>query len=48
MLEIVSKIKDLLYSDINKADIKELIFETFPEVDEKTFQECFSEAFCTL
>lgn len=48
MLEIVSRIKDLLYSDISKADIKELIFEAFPEVDEKAFQDCFSEAFCTL
>lgn len=48
MSVIVSKIKDLLYSDMSKADIKELIFEAFPEVDEKTFQECFSEAFCTL
>jgi len=48
MLIIVNKIRDFLYSDISKADIKELIFEMFPEVDEVTFQECFSEAFCTL
>jgi hypothetical protein len=48
MLIIVNKIRDFLYSDISKADIKELIFEMFPDMDEATFQECFSEAFCTL
>lgn len=48
MLIIVNKIRDFLYSDMSKADIKELIFEMFPDMDEATFQECFSEAFCTL
>jgi hypothetical protein len=48
MLVIVSKIRDFLYSDMSKADIKELIFEMFPDISEETFQECFSDAFCTL
>jgi hypothetical protein len=48
MLAIVNKIKDFLYSDMSKADIKELIFELLPYISDDVFQECFSDAFCTL
>jgi hypothetical protein len=40
--------KEMLYDDLSKSDIREAIKEAHPGFPEHLFEECFTEAFTTL
>ena len=45
---VQEKIKELLYDDLEKSDIKDLIKEAYPHFPDTLFEECFANAFCSL
>lgn len=45
---VKERIKELLYDDLEKSDIREVIKEAYPHFPDFLFDECFSEAFCAL
>lgn len=47
-LAIQEQIREMMYNDNSKVDIKEVIFSKFPNLPESAFELCYSEAFCTL
>lgn len=47
-VEITKKVQELLFEDMEKADIKEKILSAHPNFSETMFEACFSEAFTTL
>lgn len=46
--EIDSKIKSLLYLDIPKYEIKEVVLRKYASLTLKAFEELFTEAYTTL
>jgi len=47
-IAIKDKMKEMLYDDLTKSDIREAIKEAHPGFPEHLFEECFTEAFTTL
>jgi hypothetical protein len=47
-LAIQDKIRDLLYEDLSKSDIRETIKTAHPNFPDHLFEQCFADAFCTL
>lgn len=47
-VEITKKVKELLFEDMPKQDIKEMIKSAHPNFSDTMFEACFSEAFTTL
>jgi len=47
-LAIQDEIRNLLYEDLRKSDIKEIIDTRFPDLNPEVFEAQFSNAFCTL
>lgn len=47
-VEITKKVKELLFEDMPKSDIKEMIQAAHPAFTEEMFESCYSEAFTTL
>lgn len=45
---ITEKVRELLFEDMSKADIKEKIKSAHPNFSETMFEACFSETFTTL
>lgn len=45
---IKDKMKEMLYDDIEKAEIREVIKEAYPDFPDFLFEECFTEAFTSL
>lgn len=45
---VVEEIKNLLYEDLCKTDIKEIILAWLPGISDKEFNECFTEAFVKI
>ena len=45
---IQDKIREMLYEDLSKSDIREKIKEAHPNFPDHLFERCFTEAFCTL
>jgi hypothetical protein len=45
---IQDKIRELLYEDLSKSDIREKIKAAHPNFPDHLFEWCFTEAFCTL
>jgi hypothetical protein len=45
---ITEKIREMLYEDISKSDIREAIKTSHPNFPSAIFEECFSEAFATV
>ena len=47
-IAIKDKMKEMLYDDLSKSEIREVIKEAHPGFPEHLFEECFTEAFTTL
>jgi hypothetical protein len=47
-IAIKEKMKEMLYDDLSKSDIREAIKEAHPGFPDHLFEECFTEAFTTL
>jgi hypothetical protein len=45
---LVQEIRNLLYNDMSKSDIKEVISGWLPGLSKQEFNEAFTEAFVTL
>ena len=45
---IQEKIREMLYEDLGKSDIREKIKGAHPNFPEHLFEHCFAEAFCSL
>jgi hypothetical protein len=45
---IQDKIREMLYEDLSKSDIREKIKAAHPNFPANLFEHCFTEAFCTL
>ena len=47
-LAIQEKIGEQLYEYLSKSDIREKIMAAHPNFPDHLFEQCFTEAFCTL
>lgn len=47
-IAIKEKMKEMMYDDIEKAEIREVIKEAYPGFPEHLFEECYTEAFTSL
>jgi hypothetical protein len=47
-IAIQEHIKEMMYNDNSKQEIKEVIFSKFPDLPASAFESCYSEAFCSL
>jgi transposase len=45
---VQEKVKELLYEDLSKSEIRELIQSAHPNFPAHLFEEVFTEAFCSL
>jgi hypothetical protein len=46
--EVVATIRHYLYDDFRKSDIKEIVRNSFPNIQDSEFESCFSEAFTSM
>ena len=46
--QVINQIKNLLYEDVDKTSIRELIFAWKPGLTKKEFERCYAEAFFSL
>ena len=45
---VTEQIREHLYNDLEKSDIKTLISDAYPHFNDEVFEMCFTEAFTTL
>lgn len=45
---IINQIKNFLWMDYSKSDIRELVKMNYPEVCKADFEKYYSDAFCSL
>jgi hypothetical protein len=46
--EVVATIRHYLYDDFRKSDIKEIVRNSFPGIEDSEFESYFSEAFTSM
>ena len=45
---VTEQIREHLYNDLEKSDIKTLVKDAYPHFNDEVFETCFTEAFTTL
>lgn len=46
--EVTENIRECLYNDLKKHEIREIIKDKYPDLPKAAFEQCYSEAFTTL
>jgi hypothetical protein len=47
-IEVTENIKECLYNDLKKHEIREIIKDKYPDLPKTVFEQCYTEAFTTL